>query len=278
MQAEERLKSGNLEEALTELQAEIRKDPANPQKRTFLFQLHCLLGRWDKALTQLQVLADMDKKTMPMVQTYGAAIKCEELRGEVFAGRRSPLLFGKPEEWMALLIEAASLAGQGKAAEASALRARALEAAPATGAAAAGQRFEWIADGDARLGPMLEAVINGRYYWIPFLRLRSVKVEKPTDLRDLVWAPATITFANGGETVALLPARYPGSEASPDGQIRLARKTEWTACDDSGFLGLGQRVLITDQGELPLLELRELSVEGVDVPAEQPPAAAAPPS
>jgi type VI secretion system protein ImpE len=274
MQAEERLKSGNVEEALAELQADVRKDPANPQKRTFLFQLFCLLGRWDRALTQLQVLADMDKTTMPMVQTYGAAIKCEELRTDVFAGRRSPLLFGKPEEWMALLVEAAMLAGQGQPAEASALRARALDAAPATAGVAGGQGFEWITDGDARLGPMLEAVVNGRYYWIPFLRLKAVKVEKPTDLRDLVWAPASITFANGGETVALIPTRYPGSEASPDGQIRMARKTDWAPCDDNGFHGLGQRVLITDQGELPLLELRELSLEGVDVPAEQP---AAPP-
>jgi type VI secretion system protein ImpE len=270
MQAEERLKSGNVEEALAELQADVRKDPANPLKRTFLFQLFCLLGRWDRALTQLQVLADMDKKTMPMVQTYGAAIKCEELRKDVFAGLRSPLLFGKPEEWMALLVESAMLAGQGKSAEASALRARALDAAPATAGVAGGQAFEWITDGDARLGPMLEAIVNGRYYWIPFLRLKAVKVEKPTDLRDLVWAPASLTFANGGETVALIPTRYPGSDASADGQIRMARKTDWAPCDDNGFYGLGQRVLITDQGELPLLELRELSLEGVDAPAEQP--------
>ena len=32
-----------------------------------------------------------------------------------------------------------------------------------------------------------------------------------TDLRDLVWAPAQLTFSNGGETVALLPVRYAGT-------------------------------------------------------------------
>ena len=53
MQAEERLRSGNLEEALADLQAQIRKDPANPKLRVFLFQVLCLTGQWDRAVTQL---------------------------------------------------------------------------------------------------------------------------------------------------------------------------------------------------------------------------------
>jgi type VI secretion system protein ImpE len=301
MQAEERLKSGNLAEALAELQADVRREPANPQKRVFLFQLLCLLGRWDRALTQLQVLSEMDPSTGPMVQTYGPAIKCEELRGEVFAGRRTPLLFGKPEEWMALLLEAARLTGEGKHDEARPLRARALEAAPGTagsvvvsvaaGAAPATTadkappatsggppaessealspetRFAWIADGDSRLGPMLEAVINGRYFWIPFGHVRKILFDRPADLRDLVWTPATLTLANGGETVALIPTRYPGSQDGADDQIRMARKTTWTECAADTFLGQGQRLLMTDQGEFPLLDLRTLNLESPDAAA-----------
>ena len=80
-----------------------------------------------------------------------------------------------------------------------------------------GQPFEWIADADSRLGPVLEAVINGRYYWVPFARLAAVDVEAPEDLRDMVWMPAQLQFENGGESVALIPTRYPGSETSDDG-------------------------------------------------------------
>jgi type VI secretion system protein ImpE len=314
MQAEERLRSGNVEEALAELQADVRREPANPQKRVFLFQLLCLLGRWDRALTQLQVLAEMDSKTGPMVQTYGPALKCEQLRREVFAGKRAPLLFGKPEAWMALLLEAARLTGEGKHGEAAQLRDQAFEAAPTTAgtvvvtagvqasaqtptngaspegsgsaggapagpgddgapaeALAAEAPFEWIADGDARLGPMLEVVLKGKYFWVPFMRLKEIRFERPTDLRDLVWAPVTLILANGGETVALVPTRYPGSEDSPDGQIRLARKTTWNEISPDAFLGLGQRVLMTDQGELPLLDIRTMTLAGVDAPAEEQP-------
>ena len=54
MTAAELLRSGSLSETLDALQGEIRKNPADPRPRVFLFQLDCILGRFDKALTQLQ--------------------------------------------------------------------------------------------------------------------------------------------------------------------------------------------------------------------------------
>ena len=50
-----------------------------------------------------------------------------------------------------------------------------------------------------RLGPVCEAIINGRYYWVPFDRLSRIDLEAPVDLRDVVWMPAHFQFANGGE-------------------------------------------------------------------------------
>lgn len=275
MKAEELLRAGDLDGALDELQAQIRKDAGSAQPRVFLFQLLCVLGRWDRALTQLEVLGEMDRTTLPMVQTYRTALQCELLRAEVFAGKRSPMVFGKPAEWVALLIEALRLTAQGKHAEAGALRAQAFEAAPATSGSGIGEgRFQWIADGDSRLGPMLEAIVNGRYYWIPFQRLQAIRVEKPTDLRDVVWTPAYLTLANGGESVALIPTRYPGSEASADAGIRLGRKTEWQELAPDTVVGLGQRTLATDLGELALMDVRALELDG-EADAEPEPAAQA---
>src|SRR5215831_18136315 len=96
------------------------------------------------------------------------------------------------------MLEALKLEGEGHAAAAAELRGRALEAAPATSGTLDDVAFAWLADADTRLGPVLEAIINGKYYWIPLARLLRVEIEKPADLRDFVWAPATITLANGG--------------------------------------------------------------------------------
>jgi type VI secretion system protein ImpE len=41
-------------------------------------------------------------------------------------------------------------------------------------------------------------------------------------------------------------------------RLALARLTEWDSPAERVFLGLGQRLLATDQGEYPLLEIRQL--------------------
>jgi len=260
MLAEDRLREGDLDESLRQLQVQVRKNPANAKYRVFLFQLLAVMGQWERAMNQLNVAGELDAGTLAMVQTYREALRCEVLRGEIFAGRRSPLVFGAPEEWFALLLEAQRLLAQGSGDQARAMRERALEAAPATPGTIDGAPFEWIMDGDNRLGPVLEAIVNGRYYWIPFHRMRAIQVEKPEDLRDLVWMPAHFVWANGGESVGLIPTRYPGSETSADAEIRLGRRTEWVDQGGETFAGLGQRMLFTDNGDYSLMDIRTIAL------------------
>lgn len=269
MPAEQSLREGRVRDALAELQAQVRKEPANAKYRIFLFQLLAVLGQWERALNQLNVLGEMDASSLPMVQTYREAIRCEMLRADIFAGRRSPLVFGDPAPWVAFLLEALRLSAEGHPAQAQTARDQAFEAAPATTGTLDGQPFAWLADADPRLGPVLEAVVNGRYYWIPFQRIRTVALEQPADLRDYVWMPARFTWANGGETVGLIPSRYPGSEAGADPLVQLGRKTEWLEGDAGVCLGLGQRMLATDQGEYPLLDIRRIELNVEESPAEE---------
>ena len=142
------------------------------------------------------------------------------------------------------------------AAAAAQLRSRAFEEAPASAGTLDGKAFAWIADSDSRLGPMLELIMEGKYYWVPFCRIRRIALEAPSDLRDLVWAPAQFVWANGGEAAGHIPVRYSGTESSPDGALRLARKTDWQQLPEETFIGLGQRLLVTDEGEHPLLQCR----------------------
>lgn len=256
--AEALLRDGEPEAALKALQDEIRTRPADAKLRIYLFQLLCVLGRWERALQQLQVIAELDASALPMVQTYREAILCEGLREAVFAGRKVPLLFGDPEEWLALLVEALLKEGAGATDDALRLRERAFELAPTSAGTVDGQAFAWIADADMRIGPLLEALINGRYYWVPFSRLAQVRLEEPADLRDRVWMPAQLQFTNGGEVAALLPTRYPGSAAA-GAALQLARATEWREQGEGQFIGLGQRMLTTDAGDLPLMDLREIT-------------------
>ena len=264
LDAEALLRDGNPEAALAALQARVRGEPANPKLRVFLFQLLCVLGDWERARAQLKALADLDAGSLALAHVYGTTISCELLRREVFAGAKTPLLMGEPLPWVAPLVHALALGAQGRGSEAAALRAEALEKAGSVPGKIDGHAFQWIADGDSRLGPVCEAMIEGRYYWVPFERIRSVGFETPTDLRDLVWTPVKLGLVNGGETAALIPVRYPGSESDPEGLIRLARKTEWDEVAPDTFHGRGQRVIATDSDEYALLSIRRIELEGVE--------------
>ena len=222
----------------------------------------CVVGQWDRALNQLNVAADLDAGTLAMAQMYREALQCERLRADVFAGKKSPVIFGEPPDWVALLIESLLVRGTERSRESESLRARAFEAAPGTAGSIDGQPFEWIADADMRIGPICEAIINGRYYWVPFDRLSGIDLDPPADLRDVVWMPAHFQFANGGESVGLIPTRYPESESSDDAQVRLARKTVWREQAPEVFIGLGQRVLATDGGEHAIMDLRKIVLGG----------------
>jgi type VI secretion system protein ImpE len=278
IQAEQSLRDGNLSQALAQLQDQVRSHPAQADYRVFLFQLLAVLGEWQRALTQLDVAADLDASTLAMVQTYREAVRCELYRKEVFTGKRSPLLFGEPEPWVALVLQALGLSSEGQQAKAQELRAQAYDTVELVSGTVDGQPFEWIADADTRLGPMLEAIVNGNYYWIPFQRIQHIQLEAPEDLRDLVWAPAQFTWSNGGQTVGLIPTRYPESDTNEDAQILMSHRTEWLDRGDEEFIGLGQRIFATDSNEYPLLDVREIvldtantgDTETTDTAAEEP--------
>ncbi len=258
MNAEELLQAGRVEESLASLQDGVRKNAADPRLRVFLFQTLSVLGQWKRALNQLDVLANMGSDEMMLARIFQPVVHCELLREQVFAGKHTPIVFGEPEPWMSWLVQANELVAQEKFGPASELREKAFEAAPASAGKINDKPFEWIADSDSRMGPMLEAVVEGRYYWIPFCRVKLIHLEPPADLRDLVWTPVQFVWTNGGEMSGHVPTRYPATEKTNDDQLRLARKTEWIECPDGYSLGRGQRILATDAGEFPLLECRKI--------------------
>jgi len=257
---EELLRQGDPAAALAALRTRVRGAPENPELRVFLFQLLCVQGDWERARDQLRVVAELAPTALPLVHVYGTAITCELLRRDVFAGTRTPLVMGEPLPWLASLLQALAAEAQGRAAEAGTVRAQALEDAVAVPGTIDGKPFDWLADADSRIGPVCEAIIDGKYYWVPFERIASVVLEAPADLRDVVWARAQLRLTNAGEIAALIPARYPGSEAGDDDAIRLARKTAWDEVAPGVFHGRGQRMLATDDGEFSLLDVRRIDL------------------
>ncbi len=265
MKPEDLIRDGDPIAAKKALMDRVRNDPANVNDRIFLFQLCCVLGEYDRALNQLNVIGEMSDRALAMVQTYRPLLLCEQLRQAVFAGSKTPLVFGEPEPWIGEVFESLKLQAQGNSEKAQELRLSAYDKIETVSGTLNGEPFAWLADADSRIGPLLEAVVEGKYYWVPMQRISRIVIEEPEDLRDFVWLPAQFTWANGGQTVGFIPTRYPASESSEDGLVQLARKTEWVDLGDNVYVGYGQKVLTTDVNDYALLDVRDISFDSASV-------------
>ena len=225
--ARELFDAGKLNDAIAALGVELRDRPTDSLRRTFLFELLCFSGNWDRADKQLDVLAGDDKDHRMGALLYRAAIGAERTRQEKF---QSPL---------------------NGAAE------------PAiVGGTLNGKTFQSIEDADPRIGARLEVFAGGNYMWIPFAHIASLEMKPPKRLRDLLWAPATILggLGSGGSDLGevLLPVLSPFSWRHADDAVRLGRMTVWEEGPDGLSIPYGQKTLLMDDEEIPLLELRRL--------------------
>lgn len=250
-----------LSKQASDLVQALRKAPTNAKLRVHYAQLCMVMGDWERAVGQLQTAAQITPEAIPMAQAYREAIRCERMRERVFNGELTPFTLGEPGSWLQLLFKSLASAGQGNPEQAAALQAQAFEQAPETAFLIDGQAVQWIADADSRLGPVCEMFLNGNYYWIPFEDIQKLEIDPPSDLRDLVWLPARLTLNNGDQHPVLVPARYPSSHAQNNDALALSSLTEWSAIHQDFWIGKGQRMLVSSNGEHPVLDVRVLCAE-----------------
>lgn len=263
------LRDSSLSQHLETIQSQIRRQPADADLRAQLFQLMVVQGEWTRASEQLQLSAQLNAQAQPTAILYEQAIVAEQQRERVLSGLEKPQTLGEAPAWFDDLWQALQNDVEAPQ-QASQCRARAYEAAePRPGEVVlevdeSAVAFEWISDGDSRLGPVFEFIAGGRYGWLAFSALRHVRVLPPQGLCDVVWAQAEITLEDGKTQYGLIPARYPALPGQrfaelPDG-AKLGRMTDWRALHEDTYAGIGQKMWMTDQGEYALLDVRSLEM------------------
>ncbi len=230
MGARELFQAGRLDEAIESLGIDLRSDPTDVQRRAFLFELLSFAGNHDRAEKQLDVLGAANAQAGLGALLYKAAIQAERLRSDMFANDGLPT-------------------GPAPAAVAGSLN---------------GQPFTTLEDADPRIGARLEVFAGGQYLWLPLEHVATIRMERPARLRDLLWSPAKLLTGPGfrglelGEV--LLPVLTPLAAKHTDPLVRLGRITVWEELTDGRPAPAGQKLLLVDGEEVPLLELRELVI------------------
>lgn len=251
----------SLSDALMRFEAEIKARPADADLRAAFVQFLTLSGNWMRALTQLKSWLALKQQAKPTVTLLEQSIKGELQRAQVMAGQARPAMPETQWPWLTTLAAALNETGE----RALALRLDALEQAQATAGQITSengetQAFAWLMDGDARLGPVCEAIVNGRYFWLPFNAIAGIRFLTPVSVTDLVWRHALVHLTDGTEQVCQIPVRYPFTADASDA-VKLARTTEWLPLDNDGTLyeGMGQKAWLSEQSESPLLSLNQVT-------------------
>lgn len=256
--ADEAIKAGDVAAARAALIEEVRARPEDRAARMFLIQVLMVLGEWDKALTHIRALANLSPEALTFQTAYDRLIAGERSREAVLRGEAAAEKLADGGPWFDKLIQGLAADARGDAAAATALRTEAFDGMPETPGEVDGARFRAFVDTDARFGPALEAIIDGRYGLVPFEAVSRLESAGAQNLRDLVWLPVQLTLKSGKSGAVFLPARYPGAQNESDGMLKLARRTEWTDRGDLGSAGRGQRVFDADGSDIDLLSLRRL--------------------
>jgi type VI secretion system protein ImpE len=233
MTALELYRSGKLQEAIQVLGDELRSSPLDTKRRTFLFELLCFAGLYDRAEKQLDFLAKDGGQAAMGTLLYRSALHAERTRQELFAKREYP----------ETTATATPIAGEWN-----------------------DQPFAEIRDADPRIGANLEVFIAGSYTWIPMQYMEQLEIEPPQQLRDLLWARARVQTSKAfrlqdlGEV--LIPVLAPFSSQNSENDVKLGRVTVWeTPNGGTEEVPFGQRMMWIDGEEIPLLELRSLTWE-----------------
>jgi len=277
MNSRELYQAGKLNEAVQALGSELRNDPTDTRRRTFLFELLCFTGEYDRAEKQLDILADAGKEAAMGTLLYRSALQAARTRRDMFEKKTFPLGSQPSDAGGTACATATSPAFSevGQAVPpASPACGRSFHGSSGSGGAGGtlnGQPFETIEDADPRIGARLEVFAAGAYLWLPFEHIASVRMEPPKRLRDTIWIPAILQTGpkckglDLGEV--LLPALTPLVSKHPQDSVRLGRETVWEQADGE-TVPAGQKLLLVDGEEIPILEVRNLLFAASSAAAE----------
>jgi len=240
MTAGQLFQAGKLDQAIQALGGELRDNPGDVQRRTFLFELLCFAGAYDRAEKHLELLAQAGKDAQLGALLYIGALSGARMRAEMFEKRTYPVSAGDPE----------AISGELN-----------------------GKPFTSFVDGDPRMGAKLEVFAAGQYMWLPLEHIASIEMQPPKRLRDLLWAPAIVRTGPGfkdrelGEV--LVPVTTPLSHKHSDDDVRLGRMTVWEEAEEGVVAPAGQKMFLVDDEEFPVLEIRRIDFTAPPDAADQ---------
>ena len=256
------MQSKSLGDAMTEMENAGRQNPSALSHRMALFQILIINGAWERALKQLYTCYRLSNSLSKIAETYGDLIRAERQREKVFSEKGTPAFLGEKPIWMEGLIQSIEYQQQEQYDLADTLRLQAFEQISDVVCTieTASNVFEvpWLTDMDSRIGPTVEIMYCGRYFWVPMQQIQNIRFYPIENLRDLVWRAIEIQLTDSDDVMqAFMPARYPYSYLAGEDE-KVSKITTWQMQGQTGNCGFGQKMWMSEGYDFSINECRSL--------------------
>lgn len=273
---QDRIQNGDLTGCLEELARQVKNKPNDFKLRAALVEALCFSGDLDRAAKHLATLLSMTPERPDLVIMHQNLVKAEQWRRDVFSQGKTPHLLPEPSVELQLRLEAIhALAKQERDVFDDKYRA-AQSHEPSVRVEYEEAENLSLRDYDDLLGPVLEVHFHdGRYVWLEQKDLNRIIPDPVLDWTNTLWRPVVLILNSGDVFKAFIPALYVDSYLAESDSVKLGLATEWIDLGNHVYRGLGQRLLLIGEREVPLLELKPISFSPAnrsetDTPAETP--------
>jgi len=225
---------GHLSAAVESALSLVKSNPTVAAARTFLFELSCFSGDWDRAEKQLDVIGHQDPNTALGSLIYRQNLSAERDRLRFFAEGMRPEKAMPQPAYVEDLIRANDLIREGKTDEARELLDSVEENRPAFSCTVNGEGFSDLRDYNDPTMCVFEAIVKDSYVWLPFEQVKKIEFLERKSLRDVFWPQAQFELTNGTNGEMFIPSLYANSWKNSDDQVRLGRYVDWRDVGDKG--------------------------------------------
>jgi type VI secretion system protein ImpE len=244
----------------------VRAAPADVNRRWFLVELLCFAQEWDRSDQLLDIISTQSEGMAAAVLRFRGLLRGEQTRRQVMREGRAPEMIGPSAARLQPVVEALLSLREGHLEAAAGKLAEAADQAPPVAGTYDGtQSFDTFQDIDDVCAPFVEFITEGGdYRWVS---VNDISLLEPGPLqrpRDLIWRPSRLEVRGGPAGEVYLPALYVSDDADVDDAIRLGRHTDWRETQGGPVRGVGQRIFLVGDDDVPIHELRRVEFTARD--------------
>lgn len=257
-EAKLKLDEGNLNGAIESAINLVKTNPTQVAARTFLFELSCFSGEWERAERQLDTIGHQDIKAGVGSLIYRQNFKAERDRINLFAHSSRPESAMKFPEYVEDLLKAVDLFRQGDSAACRELLDKVDDERPAFPVTVNGEGYSDFRDYNDLTMCVFEVFVKDNYIWLPFEQVSSIEFFERKSLRDVYWQQAKVEMINGTSGEMFFPALYVNSWKHADDNVRLGRSVDWRDAGNEVYVGEGMRLFWMSGKDKPQSEIQTI--------------------